>query len=505
MIPDYACAYGASEETMRVLTDAYGDAITTMDRLGRTPLHFAFSTAGRKAAPSSVRLLLSLRKDIVNSSHGSQLPLRVLADYATSLRGKDTGPQKESVNKCLEHLLSFNPDPTADFFTALQSLPDWLRERAVVMPSVQLLLNEKIAQRFPTGVLLADAIIQIIAIVFSFYTFPNAVNYLFCHDEDGLIGYDNDGNVLANGTVPDSCYEPCKDSPEETCPISAVTWGWVVPLYLAGLYFLIRTLIQILSLLALGAFRVWFFDATNWLDVLYVFTLFYWATKMGLLGVKNEKGDFDYDYEAKEKFRTGIALSTLVLWTKLLAFLRNTYIDFAVFLGGLFYVVRRLVAFLLCLLVVLVAFSTMWVTIYQDTDRCSDPDSHLEDQDQFVSDLQCETNQIDEYCNQWSAFLNVFTMLLGTPLLFFLLFWCFLNKFCLTLFLPIVLPEGEVDDTQFQDSTFATVLFAVFMFLVVILLANVLIAIVTDSYKVIQDQVQFSLLKLYLFCVVLYH
>jgi hypothetical protein len=48
--------------------------------------------------------------------------------------------------------------------------------------------------------------------------------------------------------------------------------------------------------------------------------------------------------------------------------------------------------------------------------------------------------------------------------------------------------SGEVDDTQFDDSTFATYLFALFMFLVVILLANVLIAIVTDSYKIIQDQ-----------------
>jgi hypothetical protein len=48
--------------------------------------------------------------------------------------------------------------------------------------------------------------------------------------------------------------------------------------------------------------------------------------------------------------------------------------------------------------------------------------------------------------------------------------------------------SGEVDDTQFEDDNFAIWLFALFMFLVVILLANVLIAIVTDSYKVIQDQ-----------------
>lgn len=47
---------------------------------------------------------------------------------------------------------------------------------------------------------------------------------------------------------------------------------------------------------------------------------------------------------------------------------------------------------------------------------------------------------------------------------------------------------GEVDPTTFTESPVAIVLFVLFMFLVVILLANVLIAIVTDSYKVIQDQ-----------------
>lgn len=47
---------------------------------------------------------------------------------------------------------------------------------------------------------------------------------------------------------------------------------------------------------------------------------------------------------------------------------------------------------------------------------------------------------------------------------------------------------GEVAPKTFTYSTVAVVLFVLFMFLVVILLANVLIAIVTDSYKVIQDQ-----------------
>lgn len=63
------------------------------------------------------------------------------------------------------------------------------------------------------------------------------------------------------------------------------------------------------------------------------------------------------------------------------------------------------------------------------------------------------------YCDFWQSFVGVYTMLLG-----------------------------EVTDSPFSQSGVATALFVVFMFLCVILLANVLIAIVTDSYKVIQDQ-----------------
>lgn len=72
---------------------------------------------------------------------------------------------------------------------------------------------------------------------------------------------------------------------------------------------------------------------------------------------------------------------------------------------------------------------------------------------------RCLSNQIHPYCDFWQSFIGVYTMLLG-----------------------------EVDETKFRESAVATALFVIFMFLCVILLANVLIAIVTDSYKVIQDQ-----------------
>ena len=143
---------------MFALTDAYPEAIRARDSRKRTPLHFALSNAGRKTVPAAVRLLLNLDRSIVNSVDKGPLLLRVLAQYAQLVKNEteDRDEKRESVVRCLEHLLNAEPEPTADFFTALQSLPDWLNQRAVVLKVVQNLLNEKISQRFPTAVLLLD-------------------------------------------------------------------------------------------------------------------------------------------------------------------------------------------------------------------------------------------------------------------------------------------------------------------------------------------------------------
>jgi hypothetical protein len=149
-------------------------------------------------------------------------------------------------------------------------------------------------------------------------------------------------------------------------------------------------------------------------------------------------------------------------------------IDFAVFVGGVLHVVQRLAAFLTALIIILVAFSQMFLTVFRQTDYCNDP---IEDP---MPDEWCRADY-RPYCEFWTSFLSVYTMLLG-----------------------------EVDEENFKSSRYvretlvfileyymltfslpgrcrvATILFCVFMFLVVILLANVLIAIVTDSYKVIQ-------------------
>jgi len=101
----------------------------------------------------------------------------------------------------------------------------------------------------------------------------------------------------------------------------------------------------------------------------------------------------------------------------------------------------------------------MFNTIFQQSTYCTQqPNNFLSDQE-ILDMTKCNANQVNPYCDFWMSFLNVYTMLLG-----------------------------DVDENNFKESVVATVLFVLFMFLCVILLANVLIAIVTDSYKVIQDQ-----------------
>jgi hypothetical protein len=101
----------------------------------------------------------------------------------------------------------------------------------------------------------------------------------------------------------------------------------------------------------------------------------------------------------------------------------------------------------------------MFYTIFQQSSYCTQQPNDALTYDEVLDMTKCNSNMSHPYCNFWQSLVNVYTMLLG-----------------------------EVDETPFKASAVATVLFVIFMFLCVILLGNVLIAIVTDSYKVIQDQ-----------------
>lgn len=139
---------------------------------------------------------------------------------------------------------------------------------------------------------------------------------------------------------------------DDSDPEDVAEKGMIIITLICGAYFLLRELVQIISLLALGNFGSWMWDMGNWLDALLIFLIFYFGGVM-LMGEP---------MLSKEAFRSGTALTKLVMWMSVISFLKSTQVEFSVFVSGVFYVVQRLGAFLLALLVILLMFAQVsWI------------------------------------------------------------------------------------------------------------------------------------------------
>jgi len=433
MLPlHYSCAYGASGEALYVLTGAHNEGIRARDRNSRTPLHFALSNAGNESSPTAVQHLLELDPDLSNSNGGS-LPLRVLAGFAHKFQPSGDST-RESVQKCLLHLLNANPNPTPDFFTALQSLPVWLSERAVVMPKVQTLLNEKLSQRFPTAILMADITLILLIYVYYFINVTESIKLRFSDDGGEDV---------------------------------RISTSMLSPLFAGIAYFILREMIQIISFISMNAFYIWFYDPSSWLNVVFVTLVCFWTVMMSTGGLD------------KDSFRHGTSITVFLLWLKITIFLKQTVQNFAVFWGALTYILQRLVVFVIAMVIFLIAFTQMFRTekMYTEDYKCWCMDDTPEfplsaapsQAPSAAPTIKNTTAAItkpckgeDEsfpYCHFPETFLHMLTMLLG-----------------------------EVDDTEFNSAHIDTLFFLIFMVLMVVIFATVLIAIVTDSYKIIQTQ-----------------
>jgi len=457
MLPlHYACAYGATEEALKALTDDRVDTIAAPDSKGRTPLHFALGNADRPASPNVVRLLLSRNPAVVNCIDAEgNLPIHLLATRAQAIREHEKD-KCHNCQECLGLYLDADPRPTADLLMALQALPQWLRDLAVLSPMVQKMLNLKISQRVPTFITLLDVTFYVLVIVFFQLAVTQSLDDRFYDDvTPGL--YSQNQKAGADSLAADT---------------NNMNKALLAPLFLAAFWFTLREIFQALSLASLGLFHTWLSDMTNWFDVVYIFLILFWSGGMLTQAFNN---DF---------FRKGCALSLGVFWMNILLFLKSMMVGFAVFVGGVVYVVKRLAAFLFTLIIILVAFSQMFYTVFRQSDQCRETDDYVvlpgestacqciggyynalgecvEGENVCIQPAPEICEPINDYpwCNFWTSLFKVYTMLLG-----------------------------EVAETDFAGSQIAMVLFAAFMFGVVILLANVLIAIVTDSYSVIKNE-----------------
>ena len=222
--------------------------------------------------------------------------------------------------------------PCSKFYVHNQTT-EWLQDVAVVSPHVRNILNKKIIQRFPTSFLMLDGM-MLTAMIICF--------------EMATIRY---------------------IKKMEDVPYYDLT-GPLVILYITAGYFFLREFIQVVASLTLGAFGSWLYDTTNWLDVLVITLVTYFSVIMTTEKpvIINNSPDVIDPYQA---FRTGAALTKGVLWTAVIYFLKSTRVDFAVFLNGVFYVCKRLIAFLLAVAVLLIAFAQMFWIYYLPLSVCT--------------------------------------------------------------------------------------------------------------------------------------
>jgi hypothetical protein len=280
-------------------------------------------------------------------------PLHLLSTQANRLTVVEQKAECNNAKKCLELYLKASPSASSDFFTALQSLPTFLREQAVVTPYVQDVINYQISNRFHTMILMLDLIFIGVTLI----SFEKAVGIF--------------SNCLYNNV--------------DTALSQFYTW--VALLYMSAFYFCVREVVQMISMASQNMFKAWLLDTTNILDCTCIIIVFFWTTIM-VAHPKWIEGN-------KEIFRSGTAICSGILYLLLLSFLKSTLIDFAVFVSGVFYVLRRLLAFLIALLIILVAFAQMFLVVFRGTKACvPDPDSF-------------------PFCAFGTSLLELYTMMLG--------------------------------------------------------------------------------------------
>jgi len=333
MLPiHYAGAYGTTREVLEILLENYPECITKRENKGRNSIHLAMVNAHRNSSPNVVGFLLEKNpEDLVNSyDDDHHLPIHLLA-MASKFPPEKVAERKNAAD-CLELYLNAKPKASPDFLTAIQTLPEWLRDIAVINDHVQDILNHKIVQRFPTMILILDAFFLILVIVMFELASGQTIDHLFTKD------------------IEDSDVEPAPKA----------NLGYIFAMFTAGSYFFMRELVQIISLAALGNLGSWLTDMENWLDASLTFLIFYF----GIIMLTSKP------LISKEVFRDGAAIAKGIMWGAVIGFLKSTRVEFSVFVSGVFHVVKNLAAFLMALAVIVLMSAQFYYILYSETDTC---------------------------------------------------------------------------------------------------------------------------------------
>ena len=247
-------------------------------------------------------------------------------------------------------------------------MPQWLRDTAVNNEHVQSVLNSKIVQRFPTFLLLAD----VYFLVFAIACISVSLYYFIKKKSDEA----DDTHIFQLSNV-------------FLFQLSTVS------LIVCGVWFLIREIIQAAAMANLGTFLPWLFELRNWLNVAVIGLVLY----HGVILISNRDKKFD---ASATNFRVIAVVTLLLLYFNLIIILKDLAVDFAVFVGGLFYVMQRTIAFFIIPVFFLLMFATMFKFTYTGTELC---------EREYLQSGQCYENF--PHCSFGKSLLQSFTMMVS--------------------------------------------------------------------------------------------
>lgn len=131
----FAAAYGSSKAALKALGRAYPEVVSIKEDLGRTLLHHVMSNSHGTTSPSTLQFLIEYSNNNVIDFEGN-LALHFLSEVATNYKNLDDSPSRQNVEKCLNIFFNAKPPPAPipEFCTALQSLPQWIRDSIITNP-----------------------------------------------------------------------------------------------------------------------------------------------------------------------------------------------------------------------------------------------------------------------------------------------------------------------------------------------------------------------------------
>lgn len=463
----------ANKDVLEALRHAYPRAMNAHDSRGRTPFHILLGNAPHRNAPVSVLWYLGHQPRLLHTETDCQSTSGVISKIKTPLlslvncmnalttsspklpcggRDKEKATRFLNTLHCMGHVFQSAPDDSLFLCLSVLHLKarkqghrmtcnslcpnsdSYWRNQAVLHPAMQKMMNARISQRLPTAVLMMDFYVLIMILVAYHLNVITSIDLRFSNESAQL----HETQALNSTSGMDSLQ--------------------LVPLYIGGGYFLVREILSVIGLWTLQpphkktigrAHGLNFLYAIqiNWLNAIFTVTLLFWTVAM------------DTGWGAADTFRTGTAISALVLWIRFLAYLRNILIAWTIFSHSLLYVVHAFAMFYVLLGIVLVAFSQIFYTLYLGTDYCEQDEQDLLSAEEVLVGIKWDGLDARPFCNRWTAFLHVLTMLLKRTVL--------LND---------------------EDSAVGIFFLVIFMLLVVLILGVLLFAVSQQAFRIVVDR-----------------